>query len=113
MPSVRPWKPVEASRKSLSRSAFGILCFSLTLIEGCSIGPKYTKPVAQIPRSYKEMGNWKPAEPSDAVRKENWWEVFRDPELNSLEEKLTVSNQTLRAAQECRVWRRLPGTRVC
>jgi NodT family efflux transporter outer membrane factor (OMF) lipoprotein len=46
------------------------------------------------------MGNWKPAEPSDEARKGKWWEIFQDPQLDELEEKLTVSNQTLRAAQD-------------
>jgi NodT family efflux transporter outer membrane factor (OMF) lipoprotein len=82
--------------KCFSWSAFAILC--LALIEGCSVGPKYTKPTAQIPPAYKEIGNWKPAEPSDQALKGNWWEIFKDPQLNALEEQLTVSNQTLRLA---------------
>jgi NodT family efflux transporter outer membrane factor (OMF) lipoprotein len=80
--------------------AFALFCLGLGLIAGCSVGPKYTKPIAQTPPTYKEVGNWKPAQPSDAARKDNWWEVFKDPELNHLQEKLTVSNQTLRAAQD-------------
>src|ERR1700730_7272031 len=100
MPAAGARYVAEAGRKSFSWGVFGLLCIGLGLIEGCSIGPKYTKPIAQTPPSYKEIGNWKPAEPSDAARKDNWWEVFNDPELNSLEEKLTVSNQTLRGAQD-------------
>ena len=84
--------------KGFSWSAFAILC--LALLEGCSVGPKYTKPTTQIPPAYKEIGNWKPAEPSDQARKGNWWEIFKDPQLNALEEQLTVSNQTLRVAQD-------------
>jgi len=68
------------------------------LLAGCSVGPKYVKPTAQIPSSYKENANWKPAEPSDQAQKGNWWEIFQDPQLNALEDKVNVSNQTLRAA---------------
>ena len=100
MPAMGARKFCNVRGKSLSGGAFAILCFGLGLIEGCSVGPKYTKPTTQIPPSYKETGNWKPAEPSDAARKDNWWEIFKDPELNALEEKLSVSNQTLRAAQD-------------
>src|SRR5882672_6496100 len=100
MPASGAWNTSKSGRKSFSWSVFAVFCFGLGLIEGCSIGPKYTKPIAQTPLSYKELGNWKPAEPSDAARKDNWWEVFNDPELNSLEQKLTVSNQTLRMAQD-------------
>src|ERR1700730_16455891 len=94
------WNPSKSDKKFVSWNILALLCVGLSLIEGCSVGPKYAKPIAQTPPSYKEMGNWKPAEPSDAPRKDNWWEVFKDPELNSLEEKLTVSNQTLRGAQD-------------
>ena len=55
-------------------------------------------PTVQIPPAYKENANWKPAQPSDQAQKGNWWEIFQDPQLNDLEEKLTVSNQSLRAA---------------
>ena len=65
---------------------------------GCSVGPKYSKPTTEIPPAYKENANWKPAQPSDQTQKGNWWEIFQDPQLNALEEKLRVSNQSLRAA---------------
>jgi NodT family efflux transporter outer membrane factor (OMF) lipoprotein len=100
MAFVRAPKLADPSGRSHSWSVFAVFCFGLSLIGGCAVGPKYTKPTAQIPPSYKEMGNWKPAEPSDAARKDDWWETFKDPELNMLEEQLTVSNQTLRAAQD-------------
>ncbi len=77
-----------------------ILSAGLLLLAGCSVGPKYVKPTTEIPSAYKETGNWKPAEPSDEARKGNWWEIFNDPQLNALEEKLSVSNQSLRAAQD-------------
>ncbi|MBZ5697737.1 MAG: efflux transporter outer membrane subunit [Acidobacteriia bacterium] len=98
MSGVNVRRPASPDGKCFSWSAFAILC--LALIEGCSVGPKYTKPTTQIPPAYKEIGNWKPAEPSDQARKGNWWEIFKDPQLNALEEQLTVSNQTLRVAQD-------------
>jgi NodT family efflux transporter outer membrane factor (OMF) lipoprotein len=64
------------------------------------VGPKYTKPTTQIPPAYKELANWKPAEPSDHTSKGNWWDVFNDPQLNVLEQQLLAANQTLRAAQD-------------
>jgi NodT family efflux transporter outer membrane factor (OMF) lipoprotein len=33
------------------------------------------------------------------MAKGKWWEIFQDPQLNGLEEKINVSNQTLKAAQ--------------
>jgi NodT family efflux transporter outer membrane factor (OMF) lipoprotein len=75
-----------------------ILSLGLLVIGGCSVGPKYVRPTAQIPPSYKENANWKPAQPGDTAQKGNWWEIFQDPQLNALEDKIDVSNQTLRAA---------------
>ena len=75
-----------------------ILSLGFFLIGGCSVGPKYSKPTTQIPPTYKENANWKPAQPSDQAQKGNWWEIFQDSQLNALEEKVNVSNQSLRAA---------------
>ena len=77
---------------------FPILSLGFLLVGGCSVGPKYSKPTMQIPPAYKENANWKPAQPSDQAQKGNWWEIFQDPQLNALEEKVNVSNQSLRAA---------------
>src|SRR5271167_297007 len=97
------FRPVEnvgpfAREKALGLRAFSILIFGMLLIGGCSVGPKYVKPTTQIPAAYKENANWKPAQPGDQAQKGNWWEIFQDPQLNALEDKLTVSNQSLRAA---------------
>jgi NodT family efflux transporter outer membrane factor (OMF) lipoprotein len=75
-----------------------LLSLGILLAGGCSVGPKYSKPTTQIPHAYKENANWKPAQPSDQAQKGNWWEIFQDPQLNALEEKINVSNQSLRAA---------------
>jgi len=69
---------------------------------GCTIGPKYQRPVAQTPPALKEMaGNdqWKMATPSDGLLKGKWWEVFGDPELNRLEELVAVNNQNVKQAE--------------
>jgi len=100
VPAVEAWEIAQSGRKYFSWSVFVFVCLGLGVIEGCSVGPKYTKPIAQTPPTYKEMGNWKPAAPSDDARKGKWWEIFQDPQLNELEEKVTVSNQSLRAAQD-------------
>jgi len=88
------------NQSTLRRRNFSILFLGVFLLGGCSVGPKYSKPTTEIPPSYKENANWKTAQPSDQAQKGNWWEIFQDPQLNSLEEKLSVSNQTLRAAAD-------------
>ena len=68
------------------------------LVAGCSVGPKYKTPTAPVPPAYKEVGNWKTAQPSEQEFGGNWWEIFQDPQLNQLEEQINVSNQNLKAA---------------
>jgi NodT family efflux transporter outer membrane factor (OMF) lipoprotein len=78
------------------------------ILAGCTVGPNYQRPsTPPAPPAYKELpppnppnGTWKPAQPSDAALKGKWWEIYNDPQLNDLEEKLTVSNQNLKAAME-------------
>jgi NodT family efflux transporter outer membrane factor (OMF) lipoprotein len=65
---------------------------------GCAVGPKYRTPVSPAPPAYKEIGNWKTAQPSDQKLGGNWWEIFQDPQLNTLEQQINVSNQNLKAA---------------
>ena len=69
--------------------------FSLT---GCAVGPKYHRPSAPTSPTFKEIGSWKTAQPSDHNLGGNWWEIFQDPQLNALEQQVNVSNQNLKAA---------------
>jgi len=55
------------------------------------------------PASYKETpasdtaaGDWKVAQPQDAMLHGKWWEIYNDPELNALEDKLNIDNQTIK-----------------
>jgi NodT family efflux transporter outer membrane factor (OMF) lipoprotein len=76
------------------------LCLAGTLtIAGCAVGPKYVRPAAEVPATYKEAGDWKTAQPSDQNLGGSWWEIFQDPQLNSLEEQIKISNQNLKAAE--------------
>jgi NodT family efflux transporter outer membrane factor (OMF) lipoprotein len=70
----------------------------LIFLSGCTVGPKYQTPTVQTPVAYKETKDWKVATPQDAAVREKWWEIYNDPQLNSLEEQVNVSNQTIAAA---------------
>jgi NodT family efflux transporter outer membrane factor (OMF) lipoprotein len=63
------------------------------------VGPKYERPPVDTPQAFKELEGWKVAQPADAQPKGKWWEVFDDPVLNGLAEQVSVSNQTLAAAE--------------
>jgi NodT family efflux transporter outer membrane factor (OMF) lipoprotein len=70
------------------------------ICSGCAVGPHYSRPSAPTPPAYKETPqNWKRAQPADQFIHGNWWEIYQDPALNRLEERIEVSNQTLKASQ--------------
>jgi NodT family efflux transporter outer membrane factor (OMF) lipoprotein len=91
-----------------------VLVASLTLA-GCKpVGPDYNRPGYQAPAVYKEAGastvvvpppnpaggGWQPANPSDGMLRGKWWEIYQDPQLNQLEERIAANNQSLRQALE-------------
>ena len=92
-------------RRLLFSSAIAAL-----FVSGCSVGPKYHQPAATVqapPLSYKEIptptqdsGGWKIAQPQDAMLHGKWWEIYNDPELNSLEDQLDVNNQNIKQSFE-------------
>jgi NodT family efflux transporter outer membrane factor (OMF) lipoprotein len=75
------------------------------MMSACNVGPRYERPAVNAPTGFKEaaaaayaripQGTWQPAQPEDAKLKGKWWELFREPELDALEERLTIDNQTL------------------
>jgi NodT family efflux transporter outer membrane factor (OMF) lipoprotein len=83
-----------------SRIIFLAMCLAGTRANaGCTVGPKYNRPVAEVPPVYKESSDWKTAQPNDQNLGGNWWEIFQDPQLNAPEDKINVSNQNLKAAE--------------
>ena len=85
-------------------TALPVACAVVTalLLAGCMVGPKYSKPSAQIPANYKEnpanfpdQQVWKVADSQQAMLRGKWWEIFNDAELNTLEDQLDASNQTI------------------
>jgi NodT family efflux transporter outer membrane factor (OMF) lipoprotein len=78
---------------------FHILLIILAVISGCSVGPDYKRPDAPVPSSFKELKGWREALPRDQEIRTKWWEAFDDSILNSLEEQVTVSNQSIALAE--------------
>ena len=93
--------------KVLRDAALGALMLVL-FAGGCKVGPNYKTPTAAMAPSFKEQPvepppnepgvGWKHAQPSDDKLRSKWWESYNDPQLNTLEEHVAVSNQNLKAA---------------
>jgi NodT family efflux transporter outer membrane factor (OMF) lipoprotein len=92
--------------KKNGRTVMTVSLASVLLLAGCSVGPKYHRPQAEVPpaykeapQTYKEAANWKTAQPNEVGFRGNWWEIFNDPQLNALEEQVNISNQNLKIAE--------------
>ena len=89
-------------RNTVTDAALLTLAGSVLLLSGCTVGPKYVQPtVPPPPPAFKETpSNWSQANPQDQLPKGKWWEIYGDPQLNSLEETIAVSNQNLKVAYQ-------------
>jgi NodT family efflux transporter outer membrane factor (OMF) lipoprotein len=85
----------------IALGAFGLLA----LLAGCRVGPPYhppAPPAVTAPNykestvNFKDADGWKVASPQDAMLRGNWWEVFNEPELNTLEEQLNINNENIK-----------------
>ena len=77
----------------------GLLAMAVLQLTGCAVGPKYHPPAVQAPSTYKEAGDWKPAQPNDQNLGGTWWTIFNDPQLDALEQQVNIGNQNLKAAE--------------
>jgi len=93
--------------RNTPKAGTALLAFvsSLVVIQGCTLGPKYHAPTSPQPaaKNYKESTvnfqdteGWKVAQPSEAMLRGKWWEIFNDPFLNDLEEQLSLNNQNIK-----------------
>src|ERR1700723_3491044 len=97
--------PIATVDRKFAHSAQWLTAALLALfLSGCVVGPKYHAPAPdasapaykETPSESKEAGDWQVAQPSDAMLRGKWWEIFNDPELNALEEQLDINNQNIK-----------------
>src|ERR1700716_873728 len=86
----------------------GCPTIAMLLLTGCMVGPKYHPPspsatatapptvYKESPTQFQETDGWKVAQPQDAMLHGKWWEIYNDPELNALEDKLNIDNQNIK-----------------
>jgi NodT family efflux transporter outer membrane factor (OMF) lipoprotein len=84
------------------------LCSAITTLSltGCLVGPKYHVPPAtaqapptaykESPTQFQDTDGWKVAQPQDAMLRGKWWEIYNEPELNALEDRLNINNQNIK-----------------
>src|SRR6266852_740327 len=96
--------PVAASSALLST-----LLAALLILAGCSVAPVYQRPAVDTPAAFKEAAAasasastdtaalWKTAQPAEQAARGQWWKVFGDDVLNTLEDQALLANQDLKA----------------
>jgi len=90
---------ITSKLKSTSLAGLLMAC-SLAGTLGCTVGPRYKRPTAQVPDTWKGEGPWQAAAPKDAIPKGAWWRIFHDAQLDRLEQDVLQANQSLSAAQD-------------
>ena len=95
-------------RRMNQRTATLLTAFCLLFLSSaCMVGPKYQRPTAPVPPAYKEsppanwkeMQGWKQAQPNEGAQRGKWWKIYNDPEIDALEEQVSISNQNVLAAE--------------
>jgi outer membrane protein, multidrug efflux system len=108
--------------RTLKRSHYSVLALVLGIagFTGCTVGPNYKRPTVNVPGVYRESAATAPAsaeakseptqtEPAKAepaktelatssLGDEKWWEVFQDPQLQSLIRTALKNNYDVRIA---------------
>jgi NodT family efflux transporter outer membrane factor (OMF) lipoprotein len=77
---------------TISATAIAAVLFAA----GCTVGPKYQRATAPAAAHWDVAEPWRESAPQDALGKGEWWVVFKDDDLNALEQESLQSNQTIK-----------------
>ncbi|HWD33107.1 MAG TPA: efflux transporter outer membrane subunit [Pseudomonas sp.] len=93
----RPFLPDRSLQQLLGARGSRLLASSLCLamLSACTLSPDYHRPQAPEPVAFKHAAGWTQANPSDALARGAWWQLYGDAQLNDLVEQLNASNQTV------------------
>jgi multidrug efflux system outer membrane protein len=70
----------------------------LVLLTGCTLGPKYKRPAAQVPDVYRGLAPDAGTQTSASFAEERWWTVFQDRQLQNLIREALAQNYDVRIA---------------
>ncbi len=100
MQAFKKWWPVVGPSSLIRLISHLTLCTAIGLVtsslSSCAVGPSYTRAMLAVPEKFKEApAGWKIAQPADQFERGAWWQVFNDPQLNTLADRVEISNQTV------------------
>src|SRR5215471_9760161 len=70
----------------------------VSLLAGCTVGPKYRKPIVQPPSAFRGAGDAAAAPDPNSLADLKWFEVFKDDQLQELIKTALVNNYDLSQA---------------
>ena len=73
-----------------------LVLISTGLLSGCLMGPKYRRPAANVPPSYRAASPEQTT--ASSLGNEQWWQVYQDPVLAELIHKALAQNYDVRIA---------------
>lgn len=91
----------ENGSKSISVFKFISLGISLALLAACNTLPQESAPAVPIPAEWKNRQaaeGWVSAEAARSWEAGEWWRLFEDPDLETLMQRVDISNQNLAIA---------------
>lgn len=75
-------------------ASFGALALGVLLLDGCAVGPNYSRPTVATTAGWKEA----PSTNHVPVLPQEWWTIFNDATLNRIEAQAVAANQDLNRA---------------
>src|ERR1700751_2664265 len=81
----------------MKRTALLVILAFLTLEAGCMMGPKYKRPIVDVPQGYRASAPQQAAQAS-SLGNEQWWQVYQDPVLTKLIHPAIAQNYDVRIA---------------
>lgn len=68
------------------------------LLPACTAGPDYKRPALSMPEGWKVEAPFRTGTPDDGAAKGPWWQRFRDPTLDDLQERAMRGSTSLEIA---------------
>src|ERR1700740_2581241 len=81
----------------MKRIALLVILGVLILEAGCMMGPKYKRPIVDVPQQYRAPAPQQVAQAS-SLGNEQWWQVYQDPVLTQLIHTAIAQNYDVRIA---------------
>src|SRR6202021_380169 len=81
----------------MKRTALLAILAALILEAGCIMGPKYKRPIVDVPQGYRASAPQQAAQAS-SLGNEQWWQVYHDPVLTQLIHTAVTQNYDVRIA---------------